>query len=563
MEGRSIPPLLFFLHPETVPRFITILLIILLAACAPASTVSVPTATAFLPPSPTSEPPVLPWWREAVFYEVFVRSFYDSNGDGIGDFRGLTEKLDYLNDGDPATHTDLGITALWLMPIHPSPSYHGYDVTNYYAVNPEYGSLADFGNLLTEAHRHGIRVIIDLVLNHTSSRHPFFQDALRGPDSPYYDWYIWSETGGTNWHPTSDPSRYYYGLFCDCMPDLNYRNPDVTAQMEKVVRFWMEQVGVDGFRVDAARHLIEEDGKIENTAATHDWFRQNFFPVYKSINPEAYTVGEVYGAGAVMVRSYTGNQLDQVFNFEMASGFVNSAAGGSNSGITSALKFSLQDMPDFDFATFLTNHDQNRVMSVLNGDVEKAKVAAALMLTLPGTPFIYYGEEIGMQGKKPDEDIRLPMQWEAGAHAGFSTGTPWRAPDIQHARVNVAAQTSDPGSLLSFYRDLLTLRAEHPALRSNKVTLLDTGNSSIYAALRGQDSDMILVVVNLGADNVTDYSLKTPKTLLAQGGYQFVPLLGEELLPAFSVDAQGGVSFTGPLPPLAAHSVHILQITSP
>lgn len=492
-----------------------------------------------------------------------MRSFQDSNGDGIGDFNGLATKLDYLNDGNPATHTDLGITGLWLMPIHPSPSYHGYDVTNFYAVNPEYGSMEDFKNLLSEAHRRGIHVIIDLVLNHTSIRHPFFQDALRGPDSPYYDWYVWSDSGGTNWHPTSDPSRYYFGLFCACMPDLNYRNQKVTSQMENVVRFWLEDVGVDGFRVDAARHLIEEGDKTENTPATHDWFRQNFFPAYKSFNPEAYTVGEVYGAGAVMVRSYTGDQMDQVFNFEMASGFVNSAGGGSNSGITSALKFSLEDMPDFNFATFLTNHDQNRVMSVLNGNVEEAKLAAALMLTSPGTPYIYYGEEIGMQGKKPDEDIRLPMQWTNRDHAGFTTGEPWRAPNADYPEVNAAKQASDPESLLSFYRDLIALRAEHPALRSNDVTLLNTGSSPIFAALRRQADDMILVLINLGGKTVSEYDLRALKSTLPKGEYVLLPLFGGPAISSLNVDGQGGISLAGSLPPLAPHTIHILQIQSP
>ena len=186
----------------------TILTLLILAACAPlASTPVTPSS----PASPTNKVEEIPWWREAVFYEIFVRSFYDSNGDGIGDFNGITEKLDYLNDGNPETTSDLGITGIWLMPIHPSPSYHGYDVTNYYAVNPQYGNMADFKRLLSEAHRRGIHVIIDLVLNHTSSQHPFFRDALRGPAFPYYDWYIWSREGGKNWHATGGGSAITTG----------------------------------------------------------------------------------------------------------------------------------------------------------------------------------------------------------------------------------------------------------------------------------------------------------------------------------------------------------------
>ncbi len=515
-------------------RFILPLLI--LAACAPhASTPTAPTSTI----SPTPQIEQIPWWREAVFYEIFVRSFYDSNGDGIGDFNGITEKLDYLNDGNPETTSDLGITGIWLMPIHPSPSYHGYDVTNYYAVNPQYGSMADFKHLLSEAHRRGIHVILDLVLNHTSNQHPFFQDALRGPASPYYNWYVWSEEGGKNWHPTSAGSRYYFGLFCDCMPDLNYRNPAVTAQMENVVKFWLKDIGVDGFRVDAARHLIEEGDQTENTPATHDWFRQDFFPAYKAINPQAYTVGEVFGAGSSMVRSYTGDQMDQVFNFEMANGFLTSPFGGSNTSVTSAIKFALHDMPDFNFATFITNHDQNRSMSIFNGNIGKAKAAASLMLTSPGTPFIYYGEEIGMQGKKPDEDIRLPMQWSDTLNAGFTTGTPWRPPFGEISQTNVAAESKDTDSLLSHYRNLISLRSQYPALRSNELILLETGNTSIYGSIRRQDDDIILVMVNVGKDTVANYGLGLQNSSLPSGEYALKPLMGEKILSSLTIGAKG------------------------
>ncbi|MBT3391812.1 MAG: alpha-amylase, partial [Chloroflexi bacterium] len=349
------------------------------------------------------------WWRDAVFYEIFVRSFYDSDCDGIGDFNGITQKLDYLQA--------LGVNAIWLMPIHPSPSYHGYDVLNYYAVNHEYGSMDDFQRLLDEIHRREMHLIVDLVLNHTSSAHPFFVDANNNPNSPYRDWYIWSDTDpGNGWHQGAQ--GYYYGFFWSGMPDLNYTNPEVTAQMNNVVRYWLDDIGVDGFRIDAAKHLIEDGDQRENTPATHDWYKK-FYAVYKTDHPNAYTVGEVYGAGGFIAQTYT-DQLDHVFNFELASGFVNSANGRSNTGINSAYTLTLKNMLEGNFATFLTNHDQNRTMSVFNGDLGKAKTAASLLLTAPGTPFIYYGEEIGMQGKKPDEDIRLPMQWSADQQAGFS-----------------------------------------------------------------------------------------------------------------------------------------------
>ncbi|MBI3738724.1 MAG: DUF3459 domain-containing protein [Chloroflexi bacterium] len=528
-------------------RFILLILTLILAACVPAR----PEPASVSTPSPAAETASRPWWRDAVFYEIFVRSFYDTNGDGIGDFNGVTAKLDYLQD--------LGITGIWLMPINPSPSYHGYDVTNYYNVNPEYGTMDDFKHLLNEAHKRGIRVIIDLVLNHTSSQHPFFVDANNSPDSKYRGWYVWSDTDpGNNWYPGK--VGHYYGLFCDCMPDLNYRNPEVTAQMENVVRFWLNDVGVDGFRADAAKHLIEEGKQTENTPATHEWYKNNFYPAYKADNPNAYTVGEVYGAGAVLVKSYTGDQLDQVFNFEMASGFVNSAAGGSNSGVNSAIKFSLKDMPSFNFATFLTNHDQNRVMSVLNGNANKAKVAAALMLTSPGTPFIYYGEEIGMQGKKPDEDIRLPMQWSAEANAGFSNSVPWRAPFANYETVNVAAEQNNPDSIFALYKTLIHLREQHPALRSESIALPNTNSTALFASLRFSKDETVLVLINLTDSPINDYSLSLDASSLAAGTYQPSVMLGLTAASPLNVNAGGGFTDFKPLAEVPPFSINIYQL---
>ena len=298
------------------PKIHMILILLFLAGCtAPAAA---PTATITPPPSPTltstpvQNPPPAPtsWWNGAVFYEVFVRSFADSSSgplanDGIGDLQGLVEKLDYLNDGDPSTTDDLGVTGLWLMPVMSSPSYHGYDITDYYTVNQEYGTNDDFKRLVIEAHQRGIKVIIDLVLNHTSSEHPWFIEARDNPGSDRRNWYIWSQDkpnylgpwGEEVWHPS--PSGYYYGIFWSGMPDLNLKNPQVTAEMENVARFWLEDAGVDGFRLDGARHLIEEGSIQENTPETHAWWK-NFRTVYKGSNPQALAVGDggvpVHGA---------------------------------------------------------------------------------------------------------------------------------------------------------------------------------------------------------------------------------------------------------------------------
>jgi glycosidase len=532
--------------------FLPLVALIALSSCSPAR----PTASAV--PSPTPQPTATtaaashPWWRDAVFYEIFVRSFNDTDGDGIGDFDGITARLDYL-------HT-LGVDALWLMPIHPSPSYHGYDVLNYYAANPEYGSLEDFKVLVDEAHRRGMRVIIDLVLNHTSSQHPWFADASRGPDSAYRDWYLWSDTRADRWHSdSSDPPMYYYGYFGAHMPDLNYTNAEVTSGMEDLARFWLDEVGIDGFRVDAARHLIEEDGKLENTPATHDWYR-GFYDFYKGMDPDAYAVGEVWGAGGLIAKTYTGDQFDQLFNFELASGAVNSASGGSNSSIDSALKFTLPEMPDGNYGTFLTNHDQDRVMSVLQGDPGKAKVAAAILFTAPGVPYVYYGEEIGMTGRKPDEDIRRPMQWDDSANAGFTTGSPWRPPAEDYLQTNVAAQDSDPGSLLNYYRSLTSLRHDHPALRTGETALVETGNTRIYAILRRDLAETLLVLINLGDEPLAEYALSLSDAGLTDGDHTVEAVFGTQA-PAAPLAAVGG-GFQGyqPLAELAPHTAYVFQI---
>ncbi len=515
-----------------MPRFLTLILILsLLTSCAPASSGS---GLPFSLPAIIGAGATLPWWRDAVFYEIFVRSFNDTNGDGIGDFNGITQKLDYLQS--------LGVTALWLMPIHPSPSYHGYDVLNYYAVNPQYGTLDDFKRLLSEAHSRGMKVIIDLVLNHTSSQHPWFIDANSSPQSPYRDWYLWSsEYPGNHWY--AGKSGYYYGFFWSEMPDLNYNNPAVTAQMEKVSAFWLNEVGVDGFRIDAAKHLVEEGLQLENTASNHAWL-SGYYAAVKKYQPEAYTLGEIYGAGALVTKIYK-NELDHIFNFEISSGAINSALGESNSGMNSALKFAVKDNPTGDFATFLSNHDQNRVMSVLNGDVNKAKVAAALLLTGPGTPFLYYGEEIGMRGKKPDEDIRRPMQWNADSSAGFSSGVPWQPLQDDYAKLNVASQEKDPNSLLNHYRTLLALRKQHPALRSGSFSVLETDNPSVYAILRKHTSETLLVLINLSHEPVTHYALGLTTDKLPNGTYQPETLFGASSAGTLQVT---GKSFQGYIP---------------
>ena len=533
-----------------------------------------PTATHELTPTTTpvqiAAPLTASWWNSRVFYEVFVRSFADSTSgplanDGIGDLQGLIEHLDYLNDGDTSTTTDLGVTGLWLMPIMQSPSYHGYDVTDYYTVNQDYGTNGDFQRLVSEAHQRGIKVIIDLPLNHTSSEHPWFVEARDDPQSTRRDWYIWSQDnpgylgpwGEEVWHPSE--SGYYYGIFTAEMPDLNYRNPAVTAEMENVTRYWLKDMGVDGFRLDAARHLIEEGPIQESTQATHDWWK-NFRPVYKAVNPEALTVGEIWTSDSEVVKYVQGDQLDLAFDFDLAEAIISGVKISTAGKLQEALKSSYSLFGSSRSAIFLTNHDMNRVMSQLHRDPIKAKLAAAVLLTIPGVPFIYYGEEIGMTGIKPDEMIRTPMQWSGDENAGFTSGTPWEAINSDYIDKNVAVQTEDPESLLSRYRDLIRIRAVHPALQVGDYHGVDAANKRLLAYLRVSKSEILLVIHNLGEATVSGYDLTLKEGPLS-GSYRAIPVYGPQAeMPDLNANDQGGFDSYLPLPEIAAGGTIIIQL---
>jgi len=503
-----------------------------------------------------TQPGQMFWWNDTVFYEVFVRSFKDSNGDGVGDLNGLIEKLDYLNDGDPTTTSDLGVTGLWLMPIMESPSYHGYDVVDYYTVDQEYGTNEDFQHLMQEAHKRGIRVVVDLVINHTSSENPWFLASDAG-DPQYRDWYLWAAQdpnylgpwGEQVWH--AGKSGYYYGIFSPVMPDLNLNNPAVTAEVDHIIHYWLTDLGVDGFRLDAVRHYVEQGKAQENTSATHAWLK-NFYQYYKGVNPNAFTVGETW-TDMSSAAQYAGDEVDVSFNFPLADAFVRTANSPLTSSASRQMQATLDAYPEGQFAVFLTNHDQNRVMSVLN-DVDKARMAAVLLLTSPGVPFLYYGEEIGMTGVKPDEDIRRPMQWTGDSSTvGFTSGTPWRPAADDYPTVNVATQTDDPDSLLSLYRDLIHLRNDHSALRTGHATVIETGNRSVYALLRYNDEETLLVLVNVDSKPVSDYNLE-----LESGAPNALTLLG---LPNPSpFPASAGSSGWRPFAELPARSFAIIQL---
>jgi len=328
--------------------------------------------------------------------------------------------------------------------------------------------------------------------------------------------------------------------------------------MDKVTRYWLETVGVDGFRIDAAKHLIEEGKVTQNSPATHAWFK-DFYMFYKGIKQDTYVIGEVASSDARLTATYTGDQLDQVFNFEMASGLVNSVNGEAISSIKSAVTFTVKDMPTWNFGTFLTNHDQDRVMSVLNGNVGKAKNAAFILMTSPGTPFIYYGEELGMVGRKPDEYIRRPMQWSAEENAGFTTGKPWEDVDSGYAEVNVNSEQSAPDSLLRAYQTLIELRAAHPALNSGEYFPVTTTSTGVYAYIRKSDQETVLIVVNLTKNAIQDYGLSGEGLTFPDGSYTATDLLTNKTANPL-VFQNGGFSGYQPAQELPAYTGFIFQI---
>lgn len=429
-----------------------------------------------------------------VFYEIFVRSFNDSNGDGIGDLNGITQKLDYLSK-------DLGITGIWLMPINTSPSYHGYDITDYYSINKDYGTMDDFKKLIGEAHKRGIKVIMDLVINHTSIEHPWFKEASINKNSEYRNYYIWADKntdinqlsamGTQMWRQLGDD--YYNAVFWEGMPDLNYDNKDVRNEMKKVAKYYLG-MGVDGFRLDAAMHIYDGDHN-KNTA----WWKE-FNDYVKSQNKDAVLVGEVWSDTETIGKYLT--SLDSAFNFPLAQDIINSVSSGSMGILSDQIKaiydsYAGKNSSYLD-SPFLTNHDQNRVMSQLN-DVNKAKEAAAILLTLPGTPYIYYGEELGMTGQGRDENKREPLIWDNKDTSKNTSWEPVISGDPETAAVNI--EINDKNSLLNFYKAMISLRNKNNVLKYGNYQTFITENFNVLAYKRVQDKKVVYVYINAAEDN--------------------------------------------------------------
>lgn len=464
-------------------------------------------------PEQKSPSTLAPGWQRGAFMEVFVRAYQDSNGDGMGDIQGLTQKLDYLKD--------LGIKGIWLMPITTSADGdHGYATTDFRAIDPAYGTLEDFDELLRQAHARGIGVIMDYVINHSARQHPMFASALQGPSSPFYDWFVWEKQPPAGWdiwgkNPwTVTPQGSYFATFGPQMPDFNFKNPAVLAYHQNSLRFWLNR-GLDGFRLDAVPHLVENSAK--------DWNDQ---PESRRITGQLRTLITAYPQRHVVCEATANPQVyaapdicGSAFAFGLERQIVHAAQGDPKAIRAVADYFTTAPQT---MATFVANHDifaGARLWDQLHGNLAQYKLAAASYLLQPGTPFIYYGEEIGMAGIKGldgDAPLRAPMAWTADARrAGFTTGQPFRPVSPNAARYNVASQLADPRSLLSFYKSMLKLRNTLPSLASGSYDAPQV-QGRVMAYRRTLGAETTLVVINYGT-RPGRIALKTlpPRAVLA------------------------------------------------
>lgn len=504
------------------------------------------------------------WYKNAIFYEVYVRAFYDSNGDGHGDLRGLIQKLDYLQD--------LGVDCLWLLPIYPSPLRDdGYDIADYYNVLPAYGNLDDFKELVRQAHARGMRIITDLVMNHTSDQHSWFQSARSSRTSPYRDYYVWSDTDQkyqdariifldtekSNWTWDETAGQFYWHRFYSSQPDLNYDNPAVREEMKKIIRFWMD-MGIDGFRADAVPYLFEREGtNCENLPETHAYLKEvrAFLDQYY---PDAILLGEA-NQWPEDVLPYFGNgdELHMNFHFPLMPRLYMALKQGNISPLEWVFERTPAIPENCQWCTFLRNHDEltlemvtpeereymwreyapdpkmrlnlgirRRLAPLLDNDQRRIRLLYSMLFSFPGTPIVYYGDEIGMGDNIELFDrngVRTPMQWDASPNAGFSTALPsrWYAPMISTppfdpAHVNVADQTGRSDSLYHFLKHLIVLRKAHPELASGEMRWLQTGSRSVAAVLRTEKNRWLCAVHNL-LDVVQEIELRFPQ---AKGSFR-------------------------------------------
>lgn len=491
------------------------------------------------------------WYKNAVFYQVYVRAFYDSNADGHGDLRGLILKLDYLQE--------LGIDCLWLMPVYPSPLLDdGYDIADYYSIHPDYGDLEDFKQLVEAAHQRGLRVITDLVLNHTSNQHAWFQEARKSRDNPYHDYYVWSDSDQgykeariifldieeSNWAWEDSVQRYFWHRFYSHQPDLNYDNSAVREEMLKVAEFWLE-LGVDGFRADAVPYLFEREGtNCENLPETHDYLKELRRFVDRNY-PSRILLCEA-NQWPKDVREYfgEGDEFHMGFHFPLMPRIFMALRKGDLTPISWVMDQTPPIPENTQWCTFLRNHDEltlemvtegdrqwmweqyapdprmrlnlgirRRLAPLLDNDRRKIELAYSLLFTLPGSPIIYYGDEIGMGDDiwLPDRNgVRTPMQWDSSPGAGFSE-TPLEklyspvisAASFNPSQINVRDQLADPQSMLNKIKTMIQIRKSHPALGYGEFRWVETEYASmdkdgaVAAFWRILQDDQLLILQNL------------------------------------------------------------------
>ncbi len=513
------------------------------------------------------------WYKDAIFYEVYVRGFYDSNGDGIGDFRGLTEKLDYLQW--------LGIDCIWLLPMYPSPLRDGgYDIADYYAVLPEYGTLEDFKEFLDGAHRRGIRVIADLVVNHTSDQHSWFQESRSSRDNPKRDWYVWSDTDErykeariiftdterSNWTWDEQAGQYFWHRFFSHQPDLNYDNAEVQQAMLDVVAFWLEQ-GLDGFRVDAVPYLYEREGtNCENLPETHNFLKRLRAHVEAQF-PQALLLAEANQWPEDVVAYFgAGDEFQMGYHFPIMPRLYMALRQADRRPIVEIVERTPGIPETCQWGMFLRNHDEltlemvtdeerdylyneyakdrrmrlnvgirRRLAPLLDNGRRRIELLHGMLFSLPGSPFLYYGDEIGMGDNiyLGDRDgVRTPMQWSADRNGGFSRADFQQLyfPPIMDAvygfqSVNVEAQQRYDSSLLHSIRDMIHLRKRHQLFGRGTMEIIKPENRPIFAFTRTYEDETALCVFNLSSSaqpvelDLTPYQGMTPVEML--GGTKF------------------------------------------
>ena len=494
-------------------------------------------------------------WPHGVKYEIFVMSFADGDGNGKGDFKGLTAKLDYLKD--------LGINGIWLMPIMPSDTYHKYHVIDYMNIDPDYGTLGDFKIFVDEAHKRGIKIITDFVINHTGNLHPWFIQAQSGKDNVYRDYYVWAKKDSIRneifkktasfdsdnirkWHPVNGDtlSEQYYGYFNGLCPDLNLDNKKVRDEILAIARFWLNEVKVDGFRMDAARHIFMDE-RADDNHAFWVWFRKEM----ENIKPDVYLVGEVWSDSKTVAPYLKG--LPSLFNFDLGYAITNVAYSGKDTiGLVKKYKeisdYYKSITTEYLDATFIKNHDQTRLLTELKGDINKARMAASLLLTLPGTPYLYYGEEIGMLGDKlktyedffgPDAYVREPFVWDVDKKDPMQTA--WEKPAFSTDQTvkpeNV--QKNDPSSLLNFYKKLIHYRNTSLPLTQGDIEASGITASEIVSFTRKYKAQEELIIHNVSDVEVT-LKLDAENNKFDDVAYAstdgFILKEGELKIPAFS-----------------------------